>query len=153
MEHIANELLKVLEQKMPSLLDISEEASELKLGTKWSKKEILGHLIDSACNNQQKFVRTMQSGQHSDFTGYDQDFWVKAQGYQKQKWKDLLLFWELYNRHLACLIRQASGEHLQKTISIDGGSPLTLAFIMADYVEHLKHHLRQILPSTNHTMS
>lgn len=153
MEQTATELLEVLEGQMPELLKITEEEAGIKPDSRWSKKEILGHLIDSACNNQQKFVRTMQSGQHLDFAGYDQDFWVKAQDYQQRNWKDLLVFWDVYNRHLAYLIRQVSDKDVQKTISIDGASPCALSDIMADYVVHLKHHLKQILPSTNHTMS
>lgn len=153
MEQTAQELLEVLEGQLPALREITEEEAGFKPDLKWSKKEILGHLIDSACNNQQKFVRTMQSDGHIDFVGYDQDFWVKAQYYQQRNWSDLLQFWEHYNRHIASIMGRVSEADLLNTISIDSGSPLTLSDLMTDYVKHLKHHLRQILPSTNHTMS
>lgn len=113
---------------------------------KWSPKEILGHLIDSAGNNQQKFVRTLAATPHTDFTGYAQDSWVALQQYQLAAWPELIDLWVGINRHLAHVIEHAPEETLDHTISIDGAGPFALHFIMADYVEHLKHHLLQILP-------
>jgi hypothetical protein len=114
---------------------------------KWSYKEIIGHLIDSACNNQQKFVRTMRQP-HLDFIGYEQDFWVNMQNYNDYSWKDLLAFWSKYNLHIIHIIKNTKPEVLQNTISINGVGLFTLEFIMKDYVEHLKHHLKQILPDS-----
>ncbi|MFN0216335.1 MAG: DinB family protein, partial [Saprospiraceae bacterium] len=120
---------------------------------KWSKKEILGHLIDSASNNQHKFVRTIQADKHLEFVGYAQNFWVEAQGYNDENWLEIIALWEYYNRHLAHIIRNTPAEQLENTISIDGSQPFTLRFIMADYGEHLRHHLNQILPEGGFTSS
>lgn len=147
MEKTAQHLLETIEKALPLLHKITDPtASEKPRPEKWSKKEILGHLIDSASNNQHKFVRTMQASQPTDFVGYDQNFWVEAQQYNQTNWSDLIALWESYNRHLAHIIRNVPTEKLENTISIDGSQPFTLGFIMADYAEHLKHHLKQIFP-------
>ncbi len=147
MEQTAQHLLETLEKALPLLHQISEaEASAKPRPEKWSKKEILGHLIDSASNNQHKFVRTMQAEGHVDFVGYAQNFWVEAQAYNNANWLEIIALWEHFNRHLAHVIRNTPPEKLENTISIEGSDSFTLRFIMTDYVEHLKHHLKQILP-------
>ena len=146
MQQTANRLRETITQILPFLEAISEaEASEKPQPNKWSKKEIIGHLIDSACNNQQKFVRTMRQP-HLDFVGYEQDFWVSMQSYQTARWAELLSFWASYNQHIAHIIENVKSEVLQNTITINGVGLFTLDFIMNDYMEHLKHHLKQILP-------
>ncbi len=146
----ANHLREVIEKTYPLLDAIGESDAGIKPApNKWSKKEIIGHLIDSACNNQQKFVRTMIS-ETTDFTGYQQDEWVGIQQYQSGSWKTMLLFWKYYNLHLAGIIERVESGRLGNTITIDGNGPFTLEFIMKDYVEHLKHHLKQILPAAEY---
>lgn len=145
----ANQLREVIAQVMPHLVAIDEAEASLKPApNKWSKKEIIGHLVDSACNNQQKFVRTMCQP-HLDFVGYEQDFWVSAQSYQTYSWKELLAFWAAYNGHIAHIIENAKPEVLLNTITINGVGLFTLEFIMKDYIEHLKHHLKQVLPNSD----
>jgi DinB superfamily len=112
---------------------------------KWSHKEIIGHLVDSACNNQQKFVRTMAQP-HLDFVGYEQNHWVEAQHYQRMDWRVLVDFWASYNLHIAHIIAHVEISKLSHTISINGSEKFTLRFIMSDYAQHLTHHLKQILP-------
>ncbi len=147
MDSTALQLLETIEKALPLLHQISDAAASAKpRPEKWSKQEILGHLIDSASNNQHKFVRTMQAEGHVDFVGYAQNFWVQTQAYNTANWLETIALWENYNRHLAHVIRNAQSEKLENTISIDGSEPFTLRFIMEDYVEHLKHHLKQILP-------
>ena len=146
MKEIAQHLRKTVEGVLPSLRVISDEKAVFKPNpSKWSKKEILGHLIDSACNNQQKFVRIMAEP-HVDFVGYAQNDWVEAQHYQKAEWRDLVIFWVTYNFHIAHIIENVNPHCLNNTIRINGSEPFTLKFIMIDYVEHVKHHLKQVLP-------
>ena len=146
MTEVSNELLAVLTTAEPLLRQITpEQARQKPRPEKWSPLETLGHLIDSACNNQQKFVRSMATPQ-LEFVGYAQNFWVDAQQYQQAEWVTVLDLWLAYNRHLAHVIRHVDPAVLQHTLHIDGVGPFELGFIMADYVEHLKHHLRQILP-------
>jgi hypothetical protein len=101
--------------------------------------------VDSACNNQQKFVRTMAQP-HLDFVGYDQNHWVAVQNYQRMDWQILLDNWAAYNHQIAHIIEYADASKLGNTISINGSEPFTLRFIMTDYAQHLLHHLKQILP-------
>ena len=151
MKKIVQHLLETIESVKPLLLAISNEKAALKPNpAKWSKKEIIGHLIDSACNNQQKFVRTLlaENG-HLDFVGYKQNDWVAVQNYQQADWSKLISIWEAYNFQIAHVIAQVDEAKLLNTISIEGSEPFTLAFIMPDYVEHLKHHLRAVLPDAD----
>ena len=146
MLNVAENLRETINTALPLLDRITdEEASIPRAPGKWSRKEILGHLIDSACNNQQKFVRT-RAQTHLDFVGYQQDFWVESQKYNAADWSGLIAFWREYNFHLAHIIENTDAALLSNSITIDDHGTFTLEFIMQDYVEHLKHHLLQILP-------
>lgn len=152
MRDTAAHLLSVLEQCVPMLLVIDPEvASRPTASGKWSCKQILGHLIDSACNNQQKFARLLACDGHVEFVGYAQDDWVAHQHYQERDWPELIALWQSYNRHLAHVIEHADPARLDATITIDGVGPFRLDFVMSDYVEHLKHHLRTVLPDAGLT--
>jgi hypothetical protein len=147
MQTVAQELVEIIERVTPMLESLASDQSLAARSDpkKWSRKEILGHLIDSACNNQQKFVRMMQQPA-LDFPGYRQDDWVAVQNWANADWKGMVSLWAAYNRHLAYLISTVSPDRLNNTIRIEGVGPFTLAFVMSDYVEHLKHHLRQMFP-------
>jgi hypothetical protein len=149
MLNIANDLRETIQSALPLLEDITDgDASVPRAPGKWSRKEILGHLIDSTCNNQQKFVRTMAQPQ-LDFAGYKQDFWVESQKYNAADWRNLIALWRAYNQHLAHVIEHARPELLGNLIAIEDAGTFSLEFIMKDYVEHLKHHLMQILPGAS----
>lgn len=147
MKKTADELKQIVVQFYPQLQNLKEPAvSQRKRGPdKWSQKEILGHLIDSACNNQQKFVRMMQQ-EHLEFPGYQQDEWVALQQWARADFREMIDLWAAYNRHIAHLVETIDPRFHSHTITIEGAGPFTLEFIMPDYVEHLKHHLKQILP-------
>lgn len=146
MKTTAENLRQTLDQVFPFLREISDEEASIKPAlNKWSNKEILGHLIDSACNNQQKFVRMMAQS-HLDFVGYAQDFWVSQQHYNQASWLQIVELWLAYNQHIAHIIEHVNPDFLQNTITIEGNGLYTLEFIMQDYAEHLKHHLKVILP-------
>jgi len=83
---------------------------------------------------------------HVNFVGYQQNHWVDAQKYNAAVWHDLLFFWHNYNLHLAHVIESVAPEVLTNEITISDAGTFTLEFIIKDYVEHLKHHLNQILP-------
>jgi hypothetical protein len=121
---------------------------------KWSLAEIIGHLVDSASNNHQRFVRGPQQDSLV-FPGYAQDEWVTAQGYQDTDWKALLELWRGYNLHLARVMERMPAADRKKSYMkhnfdqvafrpLPAGQPATLEWFMEDYVEHFKHHLRQI---------
>ncbi|MEY4904622.1 MAG: hypothetical protein RLZZ292_2437 [Bacteroidota bacterium] len=146
MQHIAQHLREILATALPLLQGLNDQkTSEKPSPSKWSQKEIVGHLIDSAGNNQQKFVRTMAQS-HTDFVGYAQEFWVTVQVYNEANWSELVQTWYGYNLQIAHIIAHVQPETLGNTICIDGKGPFTLQYIMEDYNEHLKHHLHQIFP-------
>jgi len=146
MEKVANELRDLISAFGPKLRQLDDaEISVRPRPDKWARKEVLGHLIDSASNNQQKFVR-MMAQPHLDFVGYKQDQWVDHQNYAAADWQGMIRLWESYNEHVAFLIETIDPKYYNHTISIDDAGPFTLEFIMPDYVEHMKHHLRQIFP-------
>ncbi len=144
MTHIADELTQIIQSAAERLRSISAaEAGHKPSDTKWSKKEVIGHLIDSAANNHQRFVRAQQA---SEFVSpaYDQEKWVSLQDYNSTSWPDLKELWRLYNLHLAHLIRRIPAEKLQIKCTIGGKEPVLLGNVIDQYLAHLKHHLDKI---------
>ena len=127
------------------LREIDESAAAHKTAPGvWSKKELLGHLIDSASNNHQRFVR-LQLADVLQLPKYEQEGWVRVQGYQTADWTSLIALWRAYNLHLARLIRDVAPDALAHTCRVGDDDPVTLQFLMEDYVAHLEHHLLQLL--------
>lgn len=121
----------------------SEEEFAIKPApAKWSKKEILGHLIDSASNNHHRFVRSQF--EERPFICYDQEKWVISGHYQEMEQLEVINFWEMYNRHLIELISRFSETELSKECRMSDGSTRSVSWLADDYVRHLEHHLRQI---------
>ena len=135
--------LNFIIENVPSILtQITEkEMSEKPAPNKWSKKEVIGHLIDSATNNHQRFVR----GQFEDNPEihYDQGKWNECNFYQQIDSKQIISFWTIYNRHLIEIIKRIPPENLKRQIKVSENL-LTIEFLFNDYVEHLEHHLRQV---------
>lgn len=107
---------------------------------RWSISEVIGHLVDSACNNHQRFVRA-QSLTSLEFPRYEQNDWVTAANYRQLDWATLVALWCTYNRMLAVLIRNIPVSCLETQCTIAPYDPCTLGFLVEDYVDHLKHHL------------
>ena len=58
MKDIARDIRITIEEASPLLARMKPEVvSSKESAGKWSRKELLGHLIDSAANNHQRFVR------------------------------------------------------------------------------------------------
>ena len=136
-------LASVVAHALPLLSAIPEDAASKKPApNKWSKKEILGHLIDSAANNHQRFMRLQLQAEIS-LPGYDQDDWVRLNHYQQRTWNEIVTLWSAYNRHLAAVIESLDDSALGHVWHSPDGD-VTLEFIANDYVRHLEHHLTQI---------
>jgi hypothetical protein len=123
---------------------------------KWSAREILGHLIDSAANNHRRFV-IGQGTEPAVFDGYAQNDWVSRQHYREADWSDLVTLWRAYNLHLARIIavmpddvltRQLPEGTLARVTSgyVPGSPSSTLGYLIDDYIRHLEHHMAQIKP-------
>src|ERR1044072_1810782 len=147
---------QTIDATLPRLQRISESESAVpRAEGHWSAKQIIGHLIDSATNNHARFVL----GQLKDdllFAGYDQDGWVRTNHYQQRNWQDLIELWAAYTRHLHHLMAHADREKLKTPCTlhtlqeiafktVPQAEPVTLEYLMKDYVDHLQHHLAQIL--------
>ena len=144
MKKVAEEFKQVIAATSKALDALSEkESADRGAAGKWSKKEILGHLIDSAANNHQRFVRAQLSAELK-LPGYEQESWVKTQQYQNEPWSDLVQLWKSYNLHLLHMVSVLPEAVLHNHIFIDEHEPVTLEFLVQDYVRHLKHHLKQI---------
>ena len=142
-EKALNRLEYIINLTPKMLIEISEENMSTKPSpTTWSKKEIIGHLIDSATNNHQRFVR----GQFENIPeiSYDQNNWNEFSFYNQIESKQIISFWTIYNKQIIEIIKRIPKENLEKQIKI-GNNILTLEFLIIDYVEHLEHHLKQII--------
>jgi hypothetical protein len=141
---VAEDLIALLGETAPRLETIDEAESLRTRGPgTWSRKQILGHLVDSALNNVQRFVRAQQAEDLS-LPDYDQPGWVAASGYQQRPWTDLVSLWAVLNIHLAHVMARIPGAALATPCRIGGSEPMTLEFIVRDYMRHLRHHLDQI---------
>ena len=109
----------------------------------WCAREILGHLVDSACNNHRRFIIGRGSPPLK-FDGYDGDAWVERQRYAQVPFRDIVALWSAYNRHLAHLIATTPPDALENSGDGPEGGVVTLGFLMEDYVTHLRHHLDQL---------
>ncbi len=160
MDHWLDDFKQTIDSAAARLSAISETQSEVPRSEEgWSSKQILGHLIDSATNNHARFVLA-QLKDDLVFPGYEQERWVQVQQYQNASWAGLIEFWRAYNLHLlhvmSCTPKEKLSnrctQHSLQTIAfktVSGNDPVTLEYLMTDYVVHLKHHLGQILVDTS----
>ena len=143
----ANELRAEVAAALPRLRALSEARAAAPRGDgKWVRKEILGHLIDSAANNQQRFVRAPFSDPFV-WPGYDQNAWVSAHAYRERPWTELVDLWAASNEQVAAAMRSVPADRLGTSCVIGSDPAVTLEWLMGDYVRHMRHHLAQILES------
>ena len=146
MEKTISRFTYLLETVPPKLNEIKKEEWEYRLPNKWSKKEVLGHLLDSACNNHQRFLKAQFEILPFAIHPYNQNMLVAFNGYQQRDAKEIIQFWEVYNRHILHVIKIIPGEKLNNLCDIyDQEGLVTLAFLIEDYVMHMEHHLEQII--------
>jgi len=114
---------------------------------KWSKKEILGHLVDSAINNLQRLIRVQYEPGVK--IVYDQDQWVKIQNYQYMDIKSVVELWYLMNQQIIRIVKSFPTEKMNLKIDtgIDKIELHSAEFLIGDYLEHMEHHLKQIFGS------
>src|SRR5882757_2293218 len=148
-------LRAAIAEAFPRLSAISDsDAATPPASGKWSPKEVIGHLIDSASNNHQRFVRANFTDDLL-FPGYDQEKWVALGHYFEAPWSSLITLWREFNLQIARVMeatpdsvrdqpRTRHNLHQLAWHSVPEDQPATLGYFMSDYVDHLEHHLRQI---------
>lgn len=145
MEKVAQHLDELLKEGTRLFMNADEESlSKKKSPEKWSNKEILGHLIDSAVHNLVRFTESRYLAQPYNHRRYDQNELVRINDYQHQETEDLLVLWLSLNRRISKLIAAATEATLQIPVLLYDGSTTDMRFLMTDYADHLEHHLRQI---------
>lgn len=141
------EIIDLFSQKISAIPEA--EFSIKHAPNKWSKKEVLGHLMDSAQNNLRRFI----CGQYETTPPkivYEQDFWVRANDYQGKRSLDVILLWRLVNEQICSVLRTMPAANYSQ--SCDTGKQEeqlhSLQWLAEDYVKHMKHHLNQIIPGS-----
>ncbi|WP_243523445.1 DinB family protein [Bacillus pseudomycoides] len=133
--------IHIASQKMILISDMDIKLTP----TKWSKKEILGHLCDSGTVNHKRFVDILTSKEFITLTGYDQNSWVYAHNYQQSfSTNEVLKLWEAINTQIIKLLDNVKNEHWQLTCKLEDQQEVTLEWLVTDYIEHMNHHLTQI---------
>lgn len=155
MGKFTEQYLEYIELTETNLRDMNDEFADTSYGPgKWLRKEVLGHLIDSAANNHARFVNAQFSG-NLVFNSYDQNLWVGVQNYKEESWQDLITLWATYNRHIIHMVdaipeeilTEPREEHNLNEICFEKPSPdepVTLEYLINDYFAHMQHHLMQI---------
>jgi hypothetical protein len=142
--YLADELVATVQAAEPTLRALTDAIAAIRPAPdRWTIKEVIGHLIDSAANNHHRFVRAQLTARLV-FPDYKQNAWVDSQNYRDADWQGLVDLWSVYNRHLAHVIRNIPTSALAVDCTIGDDKPVTLHFLMEDYVVHLKHHLKKI---------
>jgi len=142
---VGGRLLHVLDEAKPMLRVFDEAAATQPVSPeKWSRKQVICHLLDSASNNHQRFLRATIQGELT-FPGYAPDPMVQLQNPNALSWSFLVEFWANYNRYLAHVLAQIPDAKWDVQCHIGDLSVATLGWIAEDYVEHLKHHLNQVV--------
>ena len=145
MTSLAERLRTAIAEAEPKLRAISEASATTRAGggDGWSHKQELGHLIDSATNNRARFINAALAGKYAG-PSYDGDGWVALGGYAEMSWSEVVGLWTALNRALAVLVERIPADRLSAPCRIGDGNPVTLEFVIADYIDHMQHHLEHV---------
>jgi hypothetical protein len=109
----------------------------------WCPKEVVGHLIDSALNNHQRFIRAAIEGSYEG-PGYAQQEWVNLHGYRQLTWDAVVAHWKFQNELLGRVVARIPDQRLTAACTVGNGDAVTLEFLIEDYLAHMDHHIGQI---------
>lgn len=139
------ERLEYLIKKLPEEVNlIPPEQMSYKLSKRWSKKEILGHLCDSATNNHHRFIKIQFETLPFVVVPYAQNRWVEVQDYQNMLLDEIVSFWASLNRQIVNVISKIPETKLTYLYEIGDNQYITLLDLIRDYLRHMDHHLVQI---------
>ena len=144
----ADQLVATAGEARAWLLELPEDTVRHKPSPDhWSIAQVVGHLVDSACNNHQRFVRAQET-ETLEFPKYDQNSWADKGSYHDSDWRGLVELWYQYNCHLAHVMRNIPADQLSTHCAITTYEPCTLEFLVTDYLDHLNHHIAKIRERT-----
>ena len=142
---LGSALRQIVEREADHLARITEAQAALQPQSgKWSKKEELGHLVDSAANNHVRFVSASLQPEYRG-PGYDQMGWVERHGYHQMPWIPVLELWRHYNLLLSVVIARIPDDRMSTPCVVGTSAPVTLHFLIEDYMLHMQHHLDHVL--------
>ena len=142
MTSTAAQLETLINDYLPKLNLLTEDAFVYKSSpTKWSNKELIGHLIDSAQNNIRRFIVAQYEDEPTIL--YSQDKWVEINNYQQWNAEDLIQLWYLLNTQMSYILKNISAEMSQRICRSNVSN--TIEWLATDYIKHLKHHMHQVL--------
>jgi len=144
MESVILKFEKLLNENVKYFRTIDQNILEKRKSKKWSKKEIIGHLVDSAVHNLVRFTEINYVDKPYKRRTYDPDALVDINQYQTMDIEELTQLWFIINKQLVRLMKTVDEKALNYEIDFGDGSPADLRFLMSDYVEHLEHHINQI---------
>ncbi|HMK02835.1 MAG TPA: DinB family protein [Ferruginibacter sp.] len=142
MQAIIEQLEKIIKDYAPQLQQLDEKDFSFKPSpTRWSGKEFLGHLVDSAQNNIRRFVAAQY--EERPYIVYAQEKWVAAADYQNYPLADLVNLWILINKHMVIILKNTPEDVSAREVQT--GEIHSIKWLAADYNTHLLHHLHQVL--------
>jgi len=145
MSEVARKFRSDLDEVHRALVSLPETLADVPWRADgWTRKQIVGHLLDSAANNRQRFVRASTGGSYSG-PKYEQDAWVAAHAYAEQSWSALLGWWEAEHEILISVVDRIPEDRLETQCVVGDNAPVTLRFLIEDYVDHQKWHVKQLL--------
>jgi F0F1-type ATP synthase delta subunit len=134
-------IIQDIPEKVLSLTDIDDKPTP----SKWSKKEILGHLCDSASVNHKRFVEILISKEPIVIGGYNQDLWVQVHNYHsKFSVGEILNLWTSLNTQIVNLLSTITDKQMELQCKTEEQKTVTLEWLVTDYIDHMNHHLKQI---------
>lgn len=140
----AEQLLKMVRAFYQKYKSLPEEITKIRLSDdRWSLREIVGHLIDSASNNHQRFIR-MQLERECSFPDYNKDEWLQTSFYNGIDFKELLRMLKSYNQLIAHLIAQVSEmtfDHIWNKPWDQKEPEITLKDLIEHYIHHFQLHI------------
>jgi len=142
MKEASNDLIGIVSNFYNRYNSLSDTTTSARLSeNKWSLKEIIGHLIDSASNNHQRFVR-LQLTDNLMFPDYssDNENWLKIEHYNALSWNTILSLWKEFNLLIAHIILHVKADCLGHSWIVSN-KPATLDYLIHDYIRHLKEHI------------
>lgn len=142
MQKIAGQLEEIITQHLENLKSLPEEKMNIKPSPgKWSKKEIIGHLIDSAQSNIRRFV--IAQYEDTPTIVYNQDKWVRIANYQHWNNATIINLWFLLNKQICEILKNTNNAVAQRQCMTQ--ELHSIEWLAGDYIKHLLHHLHQVL--------